>query len=74
MITGEQVKAARALLDLSQRDLALRVGMPQTLISEFERSGRPPIEARLRIIRHVLETAGVEFPKGEPPRLKSAPK
>ena len=73
MITGAQVKAARALLGLSQMDIALRAGVSQTSIWQLENSERTPVEARLRHIRRALEAAGVEFPEGEPPRLRRSP-
>ena len=69
MITGEQAKAARALLNWSQMTLAQSAEYGVTFVNHFEneRSALSP-EARVAI-RRALEEAGVEFPEGAPPRL-----
>jgi transcriptional regulator with XRE-family HTH domain len=64
MITSEQVRAARKLLGWSQLDVAYRAQVPETSVSVFEKSGRPPAEARVEAIRRTLEAAGVEFTNG----------
>jgi transcriptional regulator with XRE-family HTH domain len=66
MITGEQVRAARKLLGWSQLDLTYRAHIPETSLSRFEKSGRPPAEKRLEAIKQTIEAAGVEFIDGEP--------
>jgi transcriptional regulator with XRE-family HTH domain len=72
MITGEQVKAARALLGLSQLELAHLAHVSQQSIANVEIGGPDVSDRMLRIIRHALESGGVEFPEGAPPRLKGA--
>jgi transcriptional regulator with XRE-family HTH domain len=72
MITGEQIKSARALLGLSQMELAHLAHVSQQSIANIEIGKLNVSDRMLHIIRHALELAGVEFPEGEPPRLKSA--
>jgi transcriptional regulator with XRE-family HTH domain len=72
MITGEKAKAARSLLGWDERELAFKAGMSESAVRRFE-NGADPSSAHLRLaIRRALEFAGVEFPEGEPPRLKQA--
>ena len=62
MTTPGQIRAARALLDLSQVDLAARA---QRSISTLKRAesdiSSPTSAAALAAIRAALEAAGVEF-------------
>lgn len=63
MLTSEQVKAARALLRIEQRDLAERSGVSLPSIKRLE-TQRGPLAAQPRTvdaIRAALEAAGVEF-------------
>ncbi len=65
MITIQQVKAARALLDWKQSDLADACGLSLTAINNLERGiGSPRVET-IQVIRHTMETAGIEFTDGE---------
>jgi transcriptional regulator with XRE-family HTH domain len=73
MITGEQVKAARELLRWTKSDLAGRIGVSSTSVRHIERADKETSRAMVRAAVAELEAAGVEFPEGEPPRLKSAP-
>lgn len=62
-VSVEQVKAARALLRWSQRDLAKASGVSEPTIKRIEAkpgplTGRP---STLSAIRAALEAAGVEF-------------
>ena len=61
MITPVQVKAARALLNWSQEDLAGRSGVVRRTLMSFETGERLPHVSTLRKIRHALEEAGIEF-------------
>ncbi len=63
MITAEQIRAARALLRWSARDLADRSGIGFRTIQRFEsESGIPGSRSKnLMTIRKVLEDAGVVF-------------
>ena len=73
MITGEQVKAARALRALLGWDtttLASKAGVADSVVREIEADSVVPYEARLLILR-ALRLSGVEFLDGEPPRFKT---
>jgi DNA-binding XRE family transcriptional regulator len=73
MITGEQVKAARALLGWTRERLASEARLSRTAIGVCERGKEKQSDWITDAIQDALESAGVEFPEGEPPRLKSAP-
>jgi len=61
MITIEQCRAARGLLDWTQQDLADASGMSKTAINNFEK-GHSDIKAEsLRAIRMAFESANIEF-------------
>jgi hypothetical protein len=67
MITSEQIRAARALLRWEQKDLADASSISLPSIKRLE-SASGPLAAQTRTIvalRHALETAGVEFHRGE---------
>ena len=70
VITGEQVKAARRLLGWSQDKLAGHAGVSATSVLIAEKERKEATHGLLRAIVAALEEAGVEFPDGEPPRLK----
>ncbi|WP_457646428.1 helix-turn-helix transcriptional regulator [Profundibacter sp.] len=62
-ISIRQVKAARALLDWSQRDLAEASGVSYPTIARLE-TADGPVGGRAETaaaIRAALETAGIEF-------------
>ena len=59
-ITPEQIRAARALLDWSQMNLATAARLSQATIDLAERIGAS--DGALLLIRATLEEAGVEFP------------
>ncbi|WP_052513251.1 HNH endonuclease [Paracoccus sanguinis] len=64
-ITPEDVRAARALLQWSQSDLAKASKVGVSTIADFEKAARTPIAANLQAIRRTLETAGISFsPEG----------
>jgi DNA-binding XRE family transcriptional regulator len=72
MITGAQVKAARALLGWSQMKLTIEAELAlQTLIG-LETGRRLTRASTIAKFQKTLERAGVEFPKNEPPRLRGA--
>ena len=56
-----QVRAARALIDWTQPDLASAAGIALATLKRFERGLRTPIPNNMAAIRRALETAGVEF-------------
>jgi transcriptional regulator with XRE-family HTH domain len=63
MLTGLQIRAARAALGWSAAALAEKAGVAMKTIARFEQvDGVPPSRsATLAEIRRVLEAAGIEF-------------
>ncbi|WP_091918583.1 helix-turn-helix domain-containing protein [Mesorhizobium sp. YR577] len=57
----EQCRGARAMLGLSQEQLAEAASVSRQTIADFERGARIPISNNLTAIRHALEAAGIEF-------------
>ena len=71
-ISRKQCRAARALLDLSQGNLAEAAGVGRSTVADFERGARSPVPENLAAIRAVLERFGIEFIGGGPGvRLRS---
>ena len=61
IITPDQCRAARGLLDLSQVDLCELAGVSRTSVGDFE-SGKPkPYATTVKKIRNALEAAGAVF-------------
>lgn len=60
-MTPAQCRAARALVGMSQADLASRSGAAKRTIAAFEAGGRQPYPRTLAAIRAALEAAGVVF-------------
>ncbi|NCC03474.1 MAG: helix-turn-helix domain-containing protein [Proteobacteria bacterium] len=60
-IQATQVKAARALLGLSQEELAIRTGLSITTIRKIENGEISPRSTTMNAIRHAVEDAGWEF-------------
>jgi transcriptional regulator with XRE-family HTH domain len=63
MITREQLKMARAALNLTVRDLAQRSGIAFNTISRYE-NGSDAYNETLMKLRRTLEAAGVIFLEG----------
>lgn len=57
----EQCRAARALLDWSQSQLALAAGVGVSTVKLFEKGTRQPMRQNLEAMRRALEQAGVDF-------------
>ncbi|MGX1786147.1 helix-turn-helix domain-containing protein [Bosea sp. NPDC055332] len=60
-MTPAQTKAARALLDWSQGDLAAAAGLGLSTIVDFERERRVVSADAVRAIKSALQAADVEF-------------
>lgn len=60
-VTAAQCRGARAMLGLSQSDLAERAKVARQTVVDFERGARTPYPNNLAAIRAALEAAGVEF-------------
>lgn len=63
-LTPEMCRAGRALLGLSQAELARRAGVARLTVADFERASRKPIAANLAAIRSALAAAGVDVLPG----------
>jgi transcriptional regulator with XRE-family HTH domain len=61
MILSSQLRAARALIDLSQEELAKDSGVSISTVRDFEAGRRHPITASIEAMRRVLEKKGVMF-------------
>ena len=61
MITPEQSRAARGLLDWNQQDLAKEAGVGIVTVHQLEAGTSRPRRATLQVIKRAFETAGVEF-------------
>lgn len=61
MITPKQSRAARALLNWSQPDLAQKCGIHVQTISNFEHETSTPTQRTLSKIARILELNGIEF-------------
>lgn len=76
MITGGQLRAARALLDWTQDDLASRSGVAAQTIRLFEAGSRRPYGRTLDQLEATLKEAGIVFLETESGRgvvLSSGP-
>jgi transcriptional regulator with XRE-family HTH domain len=64
MATIEQIRAARALLNWSQHDLAEQAGLSQTGIARIENGDHQPTTQTISKITNAFEEMGVEFIRG----------
>lgn len=71
MITIEQCRAARGLLDWTQQDLADASGLSKTAINNFEKGHSDIKNESLRAIRMAFESADLEFIREEGLRKKT---
>ena len=60
MITGAQLRMARAALKIGVRDVAVLANVSPATVTRIE-SNQPANASTLLVIRTALETAGVEF-------------
>lgn len=60
-MTPEQCRAARAMLAMSQDDLANLTGVSKRTIAGFEMGQNSPYDRTLSALRGALEKAGVQF-------------
>ena len=60
-ITAAQCRAARALVGMSQIDLAAGANVARQTVVDFERGARTPYANNLGAIRSALEAGGVIF-------------
>jgi transcriptional regulator with XRE-family HTH domain len=69
-----QCRAARALLDWTQKDLADASKVGTKTIADYERGASTPFDRTLRDLREAFEAAGIEFTNGAAPGLRLRPK
>jgi transcriptional regulator with XRE-family HTH domain len=76
MLTSDQVRAARALIRWSARELAAKAKVSLPTIQRIEAAdGLPSTSVKtLMSIKTALETAGVEFMNGDFPGVRLRPK
>ena len=60
-MTPEQCRAARALLDWGQAELAEKAAVGVVTVRQFEAGAHSPRRATLEVIKRAFEAAGVEF-------------
>ena len=73
MISIEQIKAARALLEWTQEDLAKAAGLSKPSINNIERRIAHPKVDTLLSIQKAFEEGGVEFTDGPGVKLNNTP-
>jgi predicted transcriptional regulator len=75
MLTSEQVRGARAMLRIEQKELAQMAGVSLETIKRIERSpgAVSAYASTVDSLQRALESAGVEFTNGDQPgvRLKA---
>lgn len=63
---GSQIRAARALLNLTREELAALAGVSSRTIANMEDTNRKPIQSTQNAVLGALLGAGVEFDPGDP--------
>lgn len=71
MITGRQIRAARALLDWKAEDLAKKAGLTRVTVSKIESHLVQPQERTAASIIHAFNDHGIEFTADEGVRRRS---
>jgi transcriptional regulator with XRE-family HTH domain len=69
MVTSAQLRAARALLNWTVRDLAEKAGVHRNTVTRAETEENHPGHAVAQIVR-TLEAAGIEFTNGGQPGVR----
>ena len=69
-MTSAQLRAARALLKWTTRDLAEKASVHRNTISAFESGKSEPNSATVQVLARALEAAGVSFTNGGEPGVK----
>ena len=73
MISGSQIRAARALLNWKQADLAKASGVAESTIKLVERSAVDTRSGTLEKLQIAFEKAGVQFIPDRSPSLDGGP-
>jgi transcriptional regulator with XRE-family HTH domain len=61
MLTAGQIRAARAMLDWKQSELARAAGVAEVTIKKIERGGIDPRASTLDALQRAFEKAGILF-------------
>lgn len=64
LTTGNQLKAARVLAEIEQKELAEKAALNVNTIRNMESAGSGPISGRaasVQVVQRVLENMGIEF-------------
>lgn len=61
MITPAQIRGARAMLNLTQAQLASSAGISTTGLNNIERGAADPKASTLKAIQQALEDSGIVF-------------
>jgi DNA-binding XRE family transcriptional regulator len=69
-VSPGQCRAARALLNWTQDELARKVGVALRTIRDFENERRQPLRVVRNSIKQAFEQSGIEFLEDEGLRLK----
>ena len=71
-LTSDQCRAARAILGISQEELATLSGVSRVPLANFESGNSRPYASTLQKLRDALEKAGVVFvdPNGLGPGVR----
>jgi predicted transcriptional regulator len=72
-LSRAQCRAARALLEWSQEELAQHASVTQKTIADFERGATTPYARTITKIIDALELAGVELLNGGAPGARLSP-
>ncbi len=67
--SAAQCRGARAMLGMSQTELAGLASVSRQTVVDFERGARTPYPNNLNAIRGALEAAGVEFIESDGGRI-----
>jgi transcriptional regulator with XRE-family HTH domain len=70
LMTHEQCRAARALLELSQATLAKAAGVGVSTVADFELERRAVSPEAADKMQTALEAAGVKFTNGKRPGVR----
>lgn len=70
MVTGRQIRAARALLEWKAEDLAREAGLTRVTISKIESDSVQPQEKTLACIIAAFDKYGVEFTEDEGVKMR----
>ena len=75
MVSGAQIRAARALLGWTARDLARRAIVSVSTVNLIEGAGfASATREQLAAVQTALQAAGIEFLSGDAPGVRLHPK